>query len=111
VYEKGALIGMCIDIIIRDNSNGKRGLLDLMQQLSQEYGVNKPFNDEELFAKITALTYPEVGDFLQTYVAGPTPIPYEEYLGRVGITKSTEKANYTATDSSKTVLKEAWLKG
>lgn len=111
VYEKGALIGMCIDIIIRENSNGKRGLLDLMQQLSQEYGVNKPFNDEELFAKITALTYPEVGDFLQTYVAGPTPIPYAEYLGRVGITKSTEKANYTATDSSKTVLKEAWLKG
>lgn len=111
VYEKGALIGMCLDIIIRDNSNGKRGLLDLMQQLSQKYGVTKPFNDDDLFAKITALTYPEVGDFLQTYVSGPTPIPYAEYLRRVGITKATEKANYTATDSSKTILKEAWLKG
>jgi len=92
VYEKGALIGMCLDIIIRDNSNGKRGILDLMQKLSNEYGVNKAFNDEELFAKITQLTYPEVGDFLKTYVAGPTPIPYDSYLARVGVTKITKKA-------------------
>jgi len=68
VYQKGALIGMCIDIIIREKSNGEKGILNLMQQLSKEYGVHKAFNDEELFAKITALTYPEVGDFLRTYV-------------------------------------------
>jgi predicted metalloprotease with PDZ domain len=92
VYEKGALIGMCLDIIIRENSNGKRGILDLMQKLSSEYGVSKAFNDEELFAKITELTYPEVGDFLKTYVSGPTPIPYDVYLARVGVTKSTTKA-------------------
>lgn len=91
VYEKGALIGMCLDIIIRENSNGKKGILDLMQKLSLEYGVSKAFNDEELFAKITELTYPEVGEFLKTYVAGPTPIPYETYLAKVGVTKSTTK--------------------
>ena len=88
VYEKGALIGMCIDIIIREKSNGTRGVLGLMQKLSNEYGVSKAFNDEELFAKITELTYPEVGDFLKTYVAGPTPIPYETYLAKVGLTKT-----------------------
>jgi predicted metalloprotease with PDZ domain len=92
VYEKGALIGMCLDIIIRENSNGKRGILDLMQKLSSEYGVSKAFNDEELFAKITELTYPEVGDFLKTYVSGPTPIPYDTYLAKVGVTKSTKQA-------------------
>lgn len=88
VYQKGALIGMCIDIIIREKSNGQRGILDLMQKLSNEYGVSKPFNDAELFDKITALTYPEVGDFLKNYVAGPTPIPYEVYLAKVGLAKS-----------------------
>ncbi|MDD5151037.1 MAG: peptidase M61 [Flavobacterium sp.] len=91
VYQKGALIGMCLDIIIRENSHGERGILDLMQKLSNEYGVSKAFNDNELFAKITELTYPEVGEFLKTYVAGPTPIPYENYLARVGVTKSTKK--------------------
>ncbi|WP_269683962.1 peptidase M61 [Flavobacterium lacustre] len=92
VYEKGALIGMCIDIIIREKSNGERGILDMMHQLANEYGVSKPFNDNELFAKITELTYPEVGAFLTQYVSGPTPIPYETYLGKVGVTKAMEKA-------------------
>ena len=87
VYEKGALIGMCLDIIIREKSNGERGILDLMQKLSVEYGSKKPFNDSELFAKITAFTFPEVGAFLTTYVAGETPIPYETFFAKVGITK------------------------
>lgn len=91
VYQKGALIGMCIDIIIREKSNGERGILNLMQQLSKEYGVNKAFNDEELFAKITALTYPEVGDFLRTHVSGSKPINYEAYLAKVGVAKSIVK--------------------
>lgn len=91
VYEKGALIGMCIDIIIREKSNGERGILDLMHKLSNEYGISKPFNDNELFDKITELTYPEVGDFLKTHVAGTTPIPYDLYLAKVGLTKSTIK--------------------
>ncbi len=91
VYQKGALIGMCIDIIIREKSNGERGILDLMHKLSEEYGVEKPFNDNELFDKITQLTYPEVGEFLKTYVAGTTPIPYDQYLAKVGVTKASEK--------------------
>jgi predicted metalloprotease with PDZ domain len=88
VYEKGALIGMCIDIIIREKSNGERGILDLMKKLSKEYGPSTPFNDDELFAKITALTYPEVGEFLNTYVAGKTPIPYEVYFAKMGVVKA-----------------------
>ena len=88
VYEKGTLIGMCIDIIIREKSNGERGILDLMQKLSKKYGAEKPFNDDELFDEITSLTYPEVGAFLETYVAGPTPIPYDVYFAKVGVSKA-----------------------
>lgn len=91
VYEKGALIGMCIDIIIREKSNGQKGILDLMHKLSQEYGVEKAFDDADLFAKITQLTYPEVGEFLKKYVEGTTPINYNEYLEKVGVTPSIEK--------------------
>ena len=88
VYEKGALIGMCIDIIIREKSDGQKGILSLMKDLSNLYGVNKSFDDEELFGKITKLTYPEVGEFLNTYVAGTTPIPYDVYFAKVGVTKA-----------------------
>lgn len=91
VYQKGALIAMCIDIIIREKSNGERGILNLMQQLSKEYGVHKAFNDDELFAKVTSLTYPEVDDFLRTYVSGSTPINYEAYFAKVGVGKAIVK--------------------
>lgn len=91
VYEKGALIGMCIDIIIREKSNGERGILDLMKKLSKEYGMEKPFKDADLFAKITAFTYPEVGDFLNKYVRGTTPINYDEFFAKMGVTKTTRQ--------------------
>lgn len=91
VYQKGALIGMCVDMIIREKSNGERGILDLMQKLNNEYGINKPFKDEELFDKIVSLTYPEVGEFFKTYVEGPTPISYEKFFAKMGVTQAETK--------------------
>lgn len=91
VYEKGALIAMCLDIQIRKDSNGERGILDLMQKLSKEYGTEKAFDDKELFDKITQLTSPEIRKFLDKYVAGPTPIPYDEYFAKMGVEKAKIK--------------------
>lgn len=92
VYEKGALISMCLDIIIRDNSNGEKGILDLMKALSAKYGSEKPFLDNELIGVVTELTYPEVGKFLKTHVVGNTPINYETYFERVGLVFGEEMA-------------------
>ncbi len=88
VYEKGALLAMCLDIQIRESSNGRRGILDVMKQLSQEYGSDKPFEDDALFDKITAITYPEIRSFLDTYVAGPNSLPYDRYFEKVGVTQT-----------------------
>ncbi len=104
VYEKGALIAMCIDIEIREKSNGKRGILDLMKQLSKEYGTEKAFDDSELFGKITALTYPELGTFFSKHVSGFTPIPYNEYFTKMGVTKTM-----VATDGNLFIKEQAPL--
>src|SRR5690554_7510869 len=85
VYQKGALIGMCIDIIMREESNGNRGILSLMKELSNKYGKNKPFEDDKLIAEITAMTYPSVGEFLNTHVVGDVPINYEVFFAKVGL--------------------------
>jgi len=89
VYEKGTLIAMCLDIQIRESSNGKRGILDLMKYLSVEFGMNKPFSEDEIFDVIVKYTYPEIKTFFDLYVSGETPIPYEEYFKKVGIEKTT----------------------
>ncbi len=85
VYQKGALIGMCIDILMREESNGNRGILSLMKELSNKYGKNKPFEDDKLIDEIAAMTYPSVKDFLYTHVVGDTPINYNEFFEKVGL--------------------------
>ena len=85
VYQKGALISMCLDLILRKNSDGKYGMIDLVNDLSDVYGSEKPFKDAELFDQIEKMTGKEVRNFLDTYVAGSTSLPLEEVLSWVGI--------------------------
>jgi predicted metalloprotease with PDZ domain len=85
VYAKGALIGMCLDIILRYNSNGRYGTQELMRDLAKKYGKNKSFKDADLFGDIEKLTYPEVRTFLDTYVAGNKKLPFEEVFDKVGL--------------------------
>lgn len=85
VYQKGALIGMALDIRLRELSDGKIGILDVMKMLTNKYGKDKPFNDDELIPAIVELTYPEIQEFFNTYVSGPTPIPYDRFFEKVGL--------------------------
>ena len=85
VYQKGALIGMCIDILLREESNGNRGILSLMKELSLKYGKNKPFEDDKIIEEITQMTYPSIGEFLKTHVEGDTPIDYGKFFEKVGL--------------------------
>jgi predicted metalloprotease with PDZ domain len=85
VYMKGALIGMCIDIIMRKESNGERSMLSLMKELSNKYGKNKPFEDDKIIEEITAMTYPSIGEFFKTYVEGDVPINYDKFFDMVGL--------------------------
>jgi len=85
VYHKGALIGMCLDIKLLELSKGEYDLQDLMRELANFYGKDQPFEDEKLFEQIEKLTYPEIGEFLERYVAGPEPLPLAEYFNKAGV--------------------------
>ena len=85
VYQKGALISMCIDIELLRLSDGKYGMVDMMQDLSEKFGSKEPFKDKKLFKDIKKMTYDDIAKFLKAYVAGDTPIPYGEFLAKVGV--------------------------
>jgi predicted metalloprotease with PDZ domain len=85
VYQKGALINMCLDILIIKNSNKTKNLRWVIAQLSEKFGASRPFKDPQLFDEIEKLTYPEVRQFLDKYVAGPNRIPYKDILSIVGL--------------------------
>lgn len=84
VYAKGALINMCLDILLRYNSKGAYGTQNLMSDLSKLYGKDKSFKDDDLFNDIEKLTSPEARKFLDTYVAGNKKLPYKEIWAMVG---------------------------
>jgi len=96
VYEKGALIGMAIDLKLLSLSDGKYGIQDLMRALSEKYGIDKPFKDDQLFDEIGSISgYPEMTAFLEKYVAGTDPLPFQDLLKNAGIQYNesiTEKA-------------------
>jgi len=86
VYEKGALLAMCLDIELRKLSNGEMGYRDMIRKLSQRFGENKPFKDDKLIDELVTVTgYPQVKDFYNKYIAGNQPTPYIQYLNMVGV--------------------------
>lgn len=85
VYQKGALIGATLDIKLRELSDGAYGVQNMMKDLSVKYGKDVSFQDDELFAEITAMTYPEIGEFFDTYVQGASPLPFDDIFSKVGV--------------------------
>jgi predicted metalloprotease with PDZ domain len=96
VYEKGALINLCLDVLIRSESNGEQGLKDIIGKLLQKYGKKNSFNDDDLFEDITSMTSPKIGEFFSNYVAGSKLLPYKEILDKIGI--DVKKLPYNAID-------------
>ena len=96
VYEKGTLLNMSLDIRLRDLSNGEKGVLWLMKELSKKYDDDTPFEDDEIIDEIVAMTYPEIRSFFELYVKGNTPLDYDEILASVGLrtTDIQERSGY-----------------
>ncbi|HEY4652266.1 MAG TPA: peptidase, partial [Pontibacter sp.] len=85
IYNRGALVPMLLDIKLLELSGGKRGLREVINELSKEYGPKKAFPENEFFEIFTAKTYPEIADFFNNYVKHTTPLPIADYFGKLGI--------------------------
>lgn len=92
-YLKGAVAGMCLDLRLRELSGGLYGTQALLSRLSQKYGPDKPFKDEELFDVIADLTQREIRVFFSRYIEGREPLPLKELLERAGILYEPEKGH------------------
>ncbi len=93
VYEKGALISMALDLLLLNLSEGEYGMQQLIGDLSKKYGKDQPFKDDALFDEIVEMTYPEVGEFFNKYVAGTESLPLTESFAYAGVNYKPE-ANY-----------------
>jgi predicted metalloprotease with PDZ domain len=99
-YNKGAVLGMLLDLQIRYSTQNKRSLDDLMIYLYREYALNKGrgFTEEEFQRAAEKIAGAELDRFFRDYVYGTTEIDYDSYLRYAGLRLQVgEKA---ADDSS-----------
>ena len=93
-YNKGQLLGVALDILIRDMTDNRASLDDMLRALNEEFARRGRFyNDsedlravaEEVIRKKAPASNPNLKDFFARYVSGTDEIPFDNFLGRAGL--------------------------
>jgi predicted metalloprotease with PDZ domain len=85
IYNRGALVAGLLDIRLLELSNGKRGLREVLGELIKKYGPERSFSEKKFFALLIDMTYPEIGDFVNSYIRNTEPLPIVKYYSKLGI--------------------------
>ena len=86
-YAKGQVLGVLLDILIRDRTENQRSLDDVLRAMNNEFGKkNKPYRDS-LDVRLTAerVAGGSFEDFFGNYVARAEPLPYTQILALAGL--------------------------
>lgn len=87
-YNKGELLGIILDLAVRDGSQGKASLREVFRWMNENYGkkgVSFPEANGILVAS-EAVSHSDLKLFFEKYVAGTEAIPWNDYFRTVGLT-------------------------
>ncbi|MDQ6768672.1 MAG: PDZ domain-containing protein, partial [Gemmatimonadota bacterium] len=86
-YPKGSLAGLLLDIIIRDASDNRRSLDDVMRELyNTDYKNNRGFTSDEWWSAVSrAANGKSFTDFYARYIDGREPYPWDDVLPLAGM--------------------------
>ena len=86
-YNKGALLGVMLDLALRDAGNGSVSLRDVFHWMNQKYAQQGRFfaDSEGVRQAAEAVGHTELGWFFQRYVAGRDEIPWDDVFRSVGL--------------------------
>jgi predicted metalloprotease with PDZ domain len=86
-YDKGAVVGLLLDIMIRDASDNRRTLDDVFRELyGATYKRGRGFTDSELWATVSrAAGGRSFQRFRERYVDGRDPLPLDSVLPLAGM--------------------------
>ncbi len=86
-YDKGSLAGLLLDILVRDGSNNRKSLDDVMRTLYvADFKAGKGFTRDEWWAAVTsAAGGSSFAEFDRKYVKGREPFPLREILPLAGM--------------------------
>ena len=86
-YAKGQVLGVLLDILIRDRTDNEKSLDDVLRSMNNEFAKrNKPYRDS-LDVRLTAeqIAGGSFEEFFGKYVAHAEPLPYAHIFSRAGL--------------------------
>lgn len=123
-YLKGKLVGLCLDLKIRDLTDGRRSLDDVMRLLYERCGRGKGpgFPEDGIRDACIELGGPEMGPFYDKVARSTEELPFREVFAALGIRctiRADEKdrvASVSVTPMAEVTrrqegLRNGWLSG
>ena len=86
-YNKGDLLGVLLDLEVRDTSGGKASLRNVLQWMNENYARQGKFFPDSAGVRTAAETvsHGDLSSFFEKYVAGLEEIPWDEFFKTVGL--------------------------
>jgi predicted metalloprotease with PDZ domain len=97
-YNKGALLGLLLDLEVRSRTHGGKTLRDVMNLLYQRFYLSpaatyylrgKGYTEKDLIDAFNSVTDSDFTGFFARYVQGTDPLPYSATLGLAGMQLQT----------------------
>ncbi len=98
-YNKGELLGVMLDLAVREVSHGQASLREVMQWMNDNYAQKgRFFNDSDGVREAAeAVSHADLDSFFTKYVAGTEEIPWDDFFRSVGL--RVEAIPNTVTDA------------
>jgi predicted metalloprotease with PDZ domain len=86
-YTKGQVLGVLLDILIRDRTDNEKSLDDVLRAMNAEFAqAGKTYRDSfEVQATVEKIAGVSFEEFFKRYVAGADPLPYQATLKLAGL--------------------------
>ncbi len=86
-YNKGELLGVMLDLKVREASHGQSSLREVLQWMNDNYAKKGQFFNESEGVReaAEAVSHADLNSFFTNYVAGTEEIPWDDFFRSVGL--------------------------
>jgi predicted metalloprotease with PDZ domain len=92
-YNKGQILGVMLDLAIRDATDNHKSLDDVLRAMDQDYAHRGRYYDDSagVEQEVERISGHSFKDFFTKYVAGTEEIPYNDFLRAAGLQAQTQQ--------------------
>src|SRR5262249_29620553 len=109
-YDKGELIGLCLDLKIRSITKNAKSLDDVMRLLMQKHNPPLPgYGEDEIRETVSKVAGQDLSEFYDLLARSTKPMPFDECMGYAGLDTSASLLPNATPDQL--ALRKSWQGG